>query len=61
MNNNNRINYEKDGNTLRIYLGVSILAEIEDGDLSEGFVEEVLNGMGYTWNEDGTLKREEQE
>lgn len=50
-------NLREDG-TLEIYLGNSLLVEISNGELTEEFVEEILNGMGYTWNEDGTITKE---
>lgn len=50
-------NLRADG-TLEIYLGNSLLAEIPNGEQTEEFVEEILNGMGYTWNEDGTITKE---
>ena len=51
-------NLRADG-TLEIYLGNLLLAEITDGEQTEEFIEEILNGMGYIWNEDGTITRED--
>ena len=42
-------------NTLVIYLDSAILAEIEGGRADEDFVEDILYGMGYIWNNDGTI------
>lgn len=42
-------------NTLIIHKGSTILAEIEDGKAEESFVEDILYGMGYIWNLDGTI------
>ena len=50
-------NLRADG-TLEIYYGNSLLAEITDGEQTEEFIEEILNGMGYIWNEDGTTTKE---
>ena len=50
-------NLRADG-TLEIFCGNSLLAEISDGEQTEEFIEDVLNGMGYTWNEDGTITKE---
>ena len=49
-------NLRADG-TLEIFCGNSLLAEISDGEQTEEFIEGVLNGMGYTWNEDGTITK----
>jgi hypothetical protein len=46
---------KKDNGNLEIYLGDYLLATIENGDDDEKFVEDVLYGMGYVWNEDGTV------
>ena len=51
-------NLRADG-TLEIYLGNLLLAEITDGEQTEEFIEEILNGLGYIWNEDGTITRED--
>lgn len=45
----------REDGTLVIYLGNSILTTVEDGRDDEKFVEDVLFGMGYNWNEDGTI------
>lgn len=47
--------YLREDGTLVIYLGNSILTTVEDGQDDEKFVEDVLFGMGYNWNEDGTI------
>ena len=49
-------NLREDG-TLEIYVGNTLLATIEDGRKDEKFIEEVLDGMGYIWNKDGTISR----
>lgn len=43
--------------TLEIYLGNRLLATIEDGSTDEDFIEDVLYGMGYKWNQDGTVTK----
>lgn len=47
-------NLREDG-TLEIFVGNAILATIENGKEDEDFIEDVLYGMGYIWNEDGTI------
>lgn len=47
-------NLREDG-TLEIFVGDAILATIENGKEDENFIEDVLYGMGYIWNEDGTI------
>ena len=47
-------NLREDG-TLEIFVGNAILATIENGKEDEDFIEDVLYGMGYIWNEDGLL------
>jgi hypothetical protein len=47
-------NLREDG-VLEIFIGNEILAEIIDGKQTEEFIEEILNGMGYKWNDDGTI------
>ena len=42
---------------LEIYLDDCLLATIADGKDTEEFVADVLYGMGYVWNEDGTVSR----
>ena len=49
-------NLREDG-TLEIYVGNTLLATIENGRKDEKFVEDVLDGMGYIWNQDGTISR----
>lgn len=51
---------ELDG-VLEIYHGNELLATVEDGKNTEKFVEYVLFGMGYNWNEDGTISKIEEE
>lgn len=51
-------NLRADG-TLEIYCGNYLLAEITDGEQTEEFIEEIINGMGYIWNEDGTITKED--
>lgn len=51
-------NLRADG-TLEIYIGNFLLAEISDGEQTEEFIEDILNGMGYIWNEDGTITKED--
>lgn len=40
---------------LKIFVGNQLLATVENGRADEDFVEDVLNGMGYRWNKDGTI------
>lgn len=47
-------NLREDG-TLQIFVGNALLAEISDGVNEEWFIEDVINGLGYQWNSDGTL------
>lgn len=42
---------------LEIYLNDCLLATITDGENTEEFIEDVLYGMGYLWNEDGTVTK----
>jgi hypothetical protein len=50
------VNYHvTDGGVLRIFVGNRLLATVEDGKNSDIFVEDVLYGMGYRWNTDGTI------
>ena len=51
---------EVDG-VLEIYHGNELLATVEDGKNTESFVEDVLFGMGYNWNEDGTISKSEED
>ena len=51
---------ELDG-VLEIYHGNELLATVKDGKNTERFVEDVLFGMGYNWNEDGTISKIEEE
>lgn len=58
MNDNKEIityNLRENDNVLVIYLGNRILAEITDGESTEEFVDDILCGMGYVWNDDGTV------
>lgn len=41
--------------TLKIFVGNQLLATVEDGRSDEDFVEDILYGMGYRWNKDGTI------
>lgn len=41
---------------LEIYVGNRLFVEVEDGRSDEGFIEDVLYGMGYDWLEDGTIR-----
>lgn len=43
--------------TLQIFVGNRLLAELEDGRCDEAFIEDVLVGMGYKWNDDGSIER----
>lgn len=48
-------NVREDG-TLEIYCGDMILCTISDcSSRDEKFIEDVLEGLGYRWNEDGTI------
>ena len=49
-------NLKEDG-TLEIFVGDAILATVEKGKNDDDFVEDVLYGMGYNWNEDGTITK----
>ena len=49
-------NLREDG-VLEIYYGDAILCEIEDGKNDEDFIEDVLDGMGYVWNNDGSITK----
>lgn len=49
------VSYAVTGNVLQIFVDNTILAEIEDGEPTEKFVEEVLSGMGYQWLNDGRV------
>jgi hypothetical protein len=56
----NTINYcLQDDGKLLIFLGTRILAEIENGRADDDFVENVLVGLGYRWNDDGSITKEE--
>lgn len=48
-------------NVLEIYHGNELFAPVKDGKNTESFVEDVLFGMGYNWNEDGTISKIEEE
>jgi hypothetical protein len=50
-----------DEGVLKIFLGNSILAEIEDGKNTESFIKDTLHGMGYIWNKDGTVSKKKEE
>ena len=45
----------REDRTLEIYYGNELMCTIEDGREDEDFVEDILFGMGYQWNEDGTI------
>lgn len=47
-------NLREDG-VLEIHCGDELLCTIQDGKDEEDFVEDILYGMGYYWNEDGTI------
>lgn len=47
-------NLREDG-VLEIHCGDELLCTIQDGKDEEDFVEDILYGMGYCWNEDGTI------
>ena len=53
-------NLREDG-TLEIYHGDELMCAIGkchgDERMDEDFVEDVLYGLGYQWNEDGTLTK----
>ena len=42
---------------LEIYLDNCLLATITDGEDTEEFIEDILYGMGYIWNKDGTVSK----
>jgi len=54
MKNVINTNLRNDG-TLEIYCGNALLAEVQDGIQEEWFIEDVLHGMGYKWNDNGTI------
>ena len=54
--NKAKISYTMNGDTLLIYADNNILAEISDGKETEEFVDEILCGMGYFWNADGSIE-----
>ena len=45
----------RDDGVLEIFHGNELLATVEDGKPTEKFIEDTLYGMGYIWNEDGTI------
>lgn len=45
----------KDSGDLEIFLGNAILCTISDGREDVDFVEDILYGLGYKWNQDGTI------
>jgi hypothetical protein len=47
----------KSDGTLQIFVGNRLLAEAEDGRDDEEFIEDILDGMGYKWNADGSIER----
>lgn len=47
-------NSREDG-TLEIYHGDELMCCVEDGKQDKDFVEDILYGLGYEWNEDGTI------
>lgn len=47
-------NLREDG-VLEIYHGNQLLCCVSDGRNDEDFVEDVLYGLGYQWNQDGTI------
>lgn len=51
-------NIRPDG-TLEIFDENNLLAEISEGRDDEEFIEDVLSGMGYMWNKDGSVTKEQ--
>ena len=49
-------NLREDG-VLEIYHGDELMCTVSDGRTDEDFVEDVLYGLGYQWNEDGTITK----
>lgn len=47
-------NLTEDG-VLEIYHGNKLLCSVSDGRDDEDFVEDILYGLGYQWNQDGTI------
>lgn len=47
-------NLREDG-FLEIYYGGKLICTVCDGKTDEDFIEDVLYGLGYQWNEDGTI------
>lgn len=49
-------NLREDG-VLEIYHGDELMCCVGDGRQDEDFVEDILYGLGYQWNEDGTITK----
>ena len=49
-------NLREDG-VLEIYHGDELMYTVGDGRTDEDFVEDILYGLGYQWNEDGTITK----
>lgn len=49
-------NLREDG-VLEIYHGDELMCCIGDGRQDEDFVEDILYGLSYQWNEDGTITK----
>jgi hypothetical protein len=47
----------RENGVLEIYHGNKLLCCVGDGTNDETFVENILYGLGYQWNEDGTITR----
>lgn len=47
----------REDGVLEIYYGNAILCEIENGKNDENFIDDVLDGMGYIWNDDGSITK----
>ncbi len=46
---------------LEIYVGNRLFVEVEDGRSDEDFIEDIINGMGYEWLSDGTIRKQTEE
>ena len=49
-------NLREDG-VLEIYHGNELMCTVGDGRTDEDFIEDILYGLGYQWNEDGTITK----
>lgn len=45
--------------TLLIFCGNALIAEIENGEQDEHFINDILFSMGYKWHDDGSITKTE--